>query len=145
MPSLRRTFSSPSVRSSPYPSAFSNSTNVGSGRVNGHGNRRSSGSETSGRRVLADLEWWRVVDGQHDGEVEHETEERDQEPGPDDGAPSGDHPNLVGEVVLERPATPVTWTFESPADAEVREFQIYPFLFHQVSHLLTRRVRRAYL
>ncbi|TFK42287.1 hypothetical protein BDQ12DRAFT_675951 [Crucibulum laeve] len=61
MPSLRRTASSPSVRSSPYSSSSSASV-----ATRGHGHRRSSGSETTGRRVLADIEWWRVTDGQCD-------------------------------------------------------------------------------
>ncbi|PBK97074.1 hypothetical protein ARMGADRAFT_1010582 [Armillaria gallica] len=80
MPSLRRTFSSPAVRSSPYPSA---SEHAGpSNRAHGGGRRRSSGSETMGRRVLADIEWWRVVDGQRDLDAEQESEDasRDQEP-----------------------------------------------------------------
>ncbi len=80
MPSLRRTFSSPAVRSSPYPSA---SEHAGpSNRAHGGGRRRSSGSETIGRRVLADIEWWRVVDGQRDLDAEQESEDasRDQEP-----------------------------------------------------------------
>ncbi|KAK0463930.1 uncharacterized protein EV420DRAFT_1115377 [Desarmillaria tabescens] len=79
MPSLRRTFSSPTVRSSPYPSA---SEHAGpSNRSHGGGHRRSSGSETIGRRVLADIEWWRVVDGQRDLDAEQESEDanRDQE------------------------------------------------------------------
>ncbi len=56
MPSLRRTLSTPVVRASPY------STSPLAARGNGH--RRSSGSETSNRRVLADIEWWRVTEGQ---------------------------------------------------------------------------------
>lgn len=61
MPSLRRTTSSPTVRSSPYSSALN-----GVQAARGHGHRRSSGSDTVGRRVLADIEWWRVTDGQCD-------------------------------------------------------------------------------
>ncbi|KAG6829642.1 hypothetical protein H0H92_003975 [Tricholoma furcatifolium] len=67
MPSLRRTISSPSVRSSPYSSALSAGH---PSRPGGH--RRSSGSETSTRRVLADIEWWRVVDGQRDLDADQE-------------------------------------------------------------------------
>ncbi|KAK0210956.1 hypothetical protein DFS33DRAFT_1378930 [Desarmillaria ectypa] len=80
MPSLRRTFSSPAVRSSPYPSASEHAGS--SNRGHGGGHRRSSGSETIGRRVLADIEWWRVVDGQRDLDAEQESEDanRDQEP-----------------------------------------------------------------
>jgi hypothetical protein len=64
MPSLRRNFSSPLVRSSPYSSAL-NGAQVAGGR----GHRRSSGSDTTTRRVLADIEWWRVTDGQCDPSV----------------------------------------------------------------------------
>jgi hypothetical protein len=73
MPSLRRSFSSSSARSnsSPYRSALSNG-------VRNHGHRRSSGSETSGRRVLADIEWWRVVDGQREESQESDDRERDE-------------------------------------------------------------------
>ncbi|KAF7294805.1 hypothetical protein MIND_01018200 [Mycena indigotica] len=79
-PALRRSSSSPSVRSSaaPYP-------NIGmlppGSRSNGH--RRSTGSETSIRRVLQDIEWWRVTDGQFTHE--EDSEEQDQ---PTDGAGS---------------------------------------------------------
>ncbi|KAG9318545.1 hypothetical protein JVU11DRAFT_636 [Chiua virens] len=58
MPSLRRSFSSPSVRSSPYLSSPTTRTRQSP--------RRSSGSTTAERRVLADIEWWRVYDGQCD-------------------------------------------------------------------------------
>ncbi|KAH7906376.1 hypothetical protein BJ138DRAFT_642109 [Hygrophoropsis aurantiaca] len=80
MPSLRRSFSSPSVRSSPYPTVHSNSSTNGRIRANEHGARRSSGSATSERRVLADIEWWRVTDTQR--EVVPDEEERDQEDDP---------------------------------------------------------------
>ena len=59
MPSLRRSASSPAVRPAPY---YSSSLAV----ARGNGHRRSSGSETSSRRVLADIEWWRVTEGQCD-------------------------------------------------------------------------------
>lgn len=58
MPSLRRTFSAPS-RSSPYSS--SSPTRTGS-----RSPRRSSGSDTVNRRVLADIDWWRVEEGQRE-------------------------------------------------------------------------------
>ncbi|KAF8809032.1 hypothetical protein BYT27DRAFT_7136596 [Phlegmacium glaucopus] len=70
MPSLRRTLSSPSVRSSPY----SNGTLV----ARGSGHRRSSGSETTNRRVLADIEWWKVTDGQCDAGADQESEDRNR-------------------------------------------------------------------
>ncbi|KAI0685704.1 hypothetical protein BC835DRAFT_1455346 [Cytidiella melzeri] len=56
MPSLRRTFSAP-ARSSPYSS--STETRTGSRSL-----RRLSGSETANRRILADIDWWRVEEGQ---------------------------------------------------------------------------------
>ncbi|KAF9532230.1 hypothetical protein CPB83DRAFT_665981 [Crepidotus variabilis] len=67
MPSLRRTASSPAVRSSPYSSAPV--------VVRGNPNRRSSGSETTNRRVLADIEWWRVTEGQCDPSTDQELED----------------------------------------------------------------------
>jgi hypothetical protein len=56
MPSLRRTYSSPTIRSSPYSRS----------RAGGHQPRRASGSDTLGRRVLADIDWWRVPGVQRD-------------------------------------------------------------------------------
>ena len=70
MPSLRRTASSPIVRSSPYSSGPLSSR--------GSGHRRSSGSETSNRRVLADIEWWRVTDGQRESSPDQESEDRNR-------------------------------------------------------------------
>ncbi len=66
MPSLRRTLSSPSVRSSPYGYPSASSTNGHATRAGGHQPRRSSGSDTNNRRVLADLDWWLVQDGQYE-------------------------------------------------------------------------------
>lgn len=66
MPSLRRTASSPVVRSSPYPSSSSLSPSTARARCN----RRSTASETAGRRVLADIDWWRVTEGQCDPNVD---------------------------------------------------------------------------
>lgn len=68
MPSLRRAVSSPFVRSSPY----SNGTTV----ARGSGHRRSSGSETTNRRVLADIEWWKVTDSQYDADADREDRNR---------------------------------------------------------------------
>lgn len=62
MPSLRRTLSSPAVRSSPYPPSPTHLN--GPRAAGGHGPRRSSGAEPSRRRVLADIDWWIVQDGQ---------------------------------------------------------------------------------
>ncbi|KAF4614656.1 hypothetical protein D9613_002627 [Agrocybe pediades] len=70
MPSLRRTSSSPAVRSSPYSS--------GALAARGNGHRRSSGSETTNRRVLADIEWWRVMDGQRETSPDQESEDRNR-------------------------------------------------------------------
>ncbi|KII88308.1 hypothetical protein PLICRDRAFT_29879 [Plicaturopsis crispa FD-325 SS-3] len=114
MPSLRRSFSSPSVRSSPYPSALSSSSSGGAVRGHGHNPRRSSGSETTGRRVLADIDWWLVVGGQRNAETEQESEEGDQNR---EQAQYADSP--VGEVASpvvsgsEHPSTPLNWTFDA--------------------------------
>ena len=87
----------------------------------GHPNRRSSGSETTGRKVLADLEWWRVVDGQYDAEADQESEDRDHRDLPQEHVVStGDHLSLLEDAGVDRP-TPVNWSFQSPTDAvEVR-------------------------
>lgn len=82
MPSLRRTVSSPSVRSSltarssPYPTSLSSAANSGPATRPGHGHRRSSGSDTATRRVLADIEWWRVTEGQRDPEADQDDHEQ---------------------------------------------------------------------
>ncbi|KIJ69328.1 hypothetical protein HYDPIDRAFT_179165 [Hydnomerulius pinastri MD-312] len=79
MPSLRRSISSPSVRSSPYPTSLS-SGNPSSSRVRASGQqpRRSSGSDTNERRVLADIEWWKVYDGQCDLEAQDQDQDQVQ-------------------------------------------------------------------
>ncbi|KAI0780665.1 hypothetical protein BD413DRAFT_489088 [Trametes elegans] len=82
MPSLRRTLSSPSVRSCPYsyPSAPADS-NAHPTRAGNHQPRRSSGSDTNTRRILADIDWWTVHDRQRDfvappvGEQDQDTED----------------------------------------------------------------------
>jgi hypothetical protein len=74
MPSLRRAFSSPSVRVSPYPALPSSRSH----RAHPHGHRRSSGSDVSDRKVLADIDWWRVADGQRERGGEEEDEEEGQ-------------------------------------------------------------------
>jgi hypothetical protein len=71
MPSLRRAFSSPSVRVSPYPALPSSRSH----RAHPNGHRRSSGSDVSDRKVLADIDWWRVADGQRERSGEEEDEE----------------------------------------------------------------------
>ncbi|KAG5341495.1 hypothetical protein C0989_010068 [Termitomyces sp. Mn162] len=85
MPSLRRSISSPAVRSSPYP-ALSSAVSGGLG-ARSSGRRRSTGSETSTRRVLADIEWWKVVDGQRDADADQESDEPNRDQAPD--SPSG--------------------------------------------------------
>ncbi|KAJ3850750.1 hypothetical protein EV368DRAFT_84223 [Lentinula lateritia] len=77
MPSLRRTVSSPAVRSSPYPT-LSSSGQLSSGPAtrSGYSHRRPSDSEITTRRVLADIEWWRVTDGQRDLETEQHGHEQ---------------------------------------------------------------------
>src|SRR5258707_2743905 len=87
MPSLRRAFSSPSVRVSPYPTLPSSRSH----RAHPHGHRRSSGSDVSDRKVLADIDWWRVTDGQRERGGEEE----------DEGEGEGEERDVVGE---ENPA-----------------------------------------
>lgn len=70
MPSLRRTSSTPAVRLSPY-------SNV-SVATRGNGHRRSSGSDTTTRRVLAEIEWWRVTEGQCVPSSDPEMEDRNR-------------------------------------------------------------------
>lgn len=55
---LRRTLSTPAVRSAPYPTSSNLRT------PHAHQPRRSLGSDTLTRRVLADLDWWTVQGGQ---------------------------------------------------------------------------------
>ncbi|KAG5637946.1 hypothetical protein H0H81_002540, partial [Sphagnurus paluster] len=90
MPSLRRTISSPSVRSSPYRDQSSAVNRPPGSRSNGH--RRSSGSDTSTRRVLADIDWWSVTPGQTPDEETEDVNLADQNP---------DSPGLVLEGLLE--------------------------------------------
>ncbi|KAH9930732.1 uncharacterized protein B0H18DRAFT_1116844 [Fomitopsis serialis] len=65
MPSLRRTLSSPPARRGPYsyPTSLSSGNQT---RAGPHQPRRSSGSDVGNRRVLADIDWWVVQDGQLD-------------------------------------------------------------------------------
>ncbi|KZT09648.1 uncharacterized protein LAESUDRAFT_810630 [Laetiporus sulphureus 93-53] len=69
MPSLRRTLSYPEARGAPYtqpaePSSSSSDTDANETRTNAPNLRRSSGSDASHRRVLAEIDWWIVQDGQ---------------------------------------------------------------------------------
>lgn len=70
MPSLRRALSTPSVRVSPYPSLLTSRAQ----RSHPQGHRRSSGSDLTARKVLADIDWWRVADGQREKTGEEEEE-----------------------------------------------------------------------
>ena len=102
MPSLRRTLSSPSVRSSPY----SNSSLL----ARGGGRRRSSGSETTNRRVLADIEWWKVTDGQCDPDPDQEQEDRNRGDQDIISLGLGIHITQAGAGVEHLP-TPLPWIF----------------------------------
>jgi hypothetical protein len=120
MPSLRRTLSTPSVRVSPYsvlPSSRSH-------RPHPHGHHRSSGSDVSDRKVLADIDWWRVADGQRERGSEEEDQEEERDVGEDPhhvpahsadsevppmavlGLPTARRSESAG-VESERPSTPV--------------------------------------
>ncbi|KAF8735143.1 hypothetical protein AX14_002650 [Amanita brunnescens Koide BX004] len=99
MPSLRRTFSYPPVRSSPYPTSSPSSALYNASRAQGgHGHRRSSGSDVSHRRVLADIEWWRVADGQRldQGDDFHQVE-RDQDA--DHGGPASNEQPATATIL----------------------------------------------
>ncbi|KAJ6597048.1 hypothetical protein DFH09DRAFT_1071980 [Mycena vulgaris] len=101
-------------------------------RIHGNGHRRSTGSETSIRRVLADIEWWRVADGQRDVVPEQESEaadfdldqDQDQEDLPDQvpqvPAPIG----VGGELGTERPSTPAHWSAHLPDSPEMPIFEM---------------------
>ncbi|KAL5533107.1 hypothetical protein ACEPAF_4883 [Sanghuangporus sanghuang] len=69
MPSLRRTVSESAspARMSPYPSSLSLSA-AGALNAGVPIRPRRVASETPGRRVLADIEWWRILDGQQEEE-----------------------------------------------------------------------------
>src|SRR3984957_20949720 len=114
MPSLRRRdLSSSSVRSSPYrPSLVSSTTTSPSPRNFGaHPRRRSSKTtkttktETRTRKVLADIEWWRILDGQHILDAERAFEERYHTL-----VASG---TALNDGDLERPSTPVNQVIEN--------------------------------
>ncbi|KAJ7172319.1 hypothetical protein C8R46DRAFT_143968 [Mycena filopes] len=116
MPSLRRSSSTPSVRPAPYALL----SPAAGPRVHGSGHRRSTGSETSNRRVLADIEWWKVSDGQRGDvvlEQEQELDEHDlaQDQEDDDLVPNGPG----GQLGAERPATPVPWVQHNPGALEM--------------------------
>ena len=105
MPSLRRTASQPAVKASRYPSFLSassrsaNNSPTTSRLHTGHSFRRSSDSEVSTRRVLADIEWWRVVDGQCDSNHNQQDQEQDQDSGLDESDDEPGH-RLVMDALL---------------------------------------------
>lgn len=102
MPSLRRSFSSPSVRSSPYPSSLSSAIPSSvRPRATAPHPRRSSGSATAERRVLADIEWWRV----HDGQCDHDPQDQAHEDAQADVPPGGLVTLSAGGGSLEPPQT----------------------------------------
>ncbi|KAF8586556.1 hypothetical protein K439DRAFT_945168 [Ramaria rubella] len=89
---IRRSVSSPSVRlaAAPYPSPTSSafptsSSTTASARPQ---RRRRGASDATSRRVLADIEWWRVMQGQQEeepeAEPENETEAEDDAGAADD-------------------------------------------------------------
>lgn len=82
MPSLRRTTSTPLVRPSPYPTSLSLSAGSAQNVAAAQRPRRvGSATENGRRRVLADIDWWIVMDGQQDQTVDTAAEpeqERDQ-------------------------------------------------------------------
>jgi hypothetical protein len=140
MPSLRRAFSSPSVRVSPYshPTALlsSRSHRPPQNHPHGGGYRRSSGSDVSSRKVLADIDWWRVADGQREQGQGGDEDEGDEEmergvrEGNSASAEHADseapHRNVILElhatdrggegagVEIERPSTPVASERRNP-------------------------------
>jgi len=158
MPSLRRAFSSPSVRVSPYPALPSSRSH----RAHPHGHRRSSGSDVSDRKVLADIDWWRVAAGQRERGCEEEDEEEgegeervvvgEENPAPVDsadsetmaiasrndaipGLPITDRGESATGVEPERSSTPVA--SQSPLsegdDHNVFGFSFQPHVFGQLA------------
>ncbi|KAF8635536.1 hypothetical protein AX17_003919 [Amanita inopinata Kibby_2008] len=133
MPSLRRTFSAPSARSSPYPTYSPSSALYGSAsRTQGaYGHRRSSGSETSARRVLADIDWWRVADGQRAGLASHdvrhgqENRNRDRHHRGVREQPAGGGAATIS-LSLELDGSPEPWTLLSPLVSSLSEERSLP-------------------
>ncbi|KAJ6630607.1 hypothetical protein B0H10DRAFT_2207676 [Mycena sp. CBHHK59/15] len=122
MPSLRRSLSFPSVRPAPYPALLS-ATSAAGPRTHGSGHRRSTGSETSNRRVLADIEWWRVAGGQS---AEQGPEEPDLGPDQEDDVAPGQVQEVpvpsagpASEVGVERPLTSAHWSSFAPGSLEM--------------------------
>ncbi len=143
MPSLRRTLSSPAVRSSPYPTSLSEQAAMLRSQGTG-GHRRSTGSESIGRRVLADIEWWRVVDGQCLVSPDHDDEdvgrdERDTEQVPLHVAADRVQPPQYSEV--DRSFVPFTW---NPSLTEPSEVCVKPCPRFLYASRLMRHCRPYY-
>ncbi|KAI0273591.1 hypothetical protein BC834DRAFT_966095 [Gloeopeniophorella convolvens] len=137
MPSLRRTLSSPSVRASPYPSS------LGMLHNRPHGRRRSSGSDVSSRRVLADVDWWRVADGQCEQASEEERDVGEDSPVLADQSDSNTlttvlDPAIRGEAdtELERPSTPIA---SENSLGQLFEYSPQASAFGQLAALGSRR------
>jgi hypothetical protein len=103
MPSLRRSFSAPVPRSSPYPS---------SAAVRAHPRRPSSGTGTKTRRVLADIPWWSVTEGQvesaHADPPVHEQDENaesDEDELDMRASPAPAHAHAPGSPTIPTPGT----------------------------------------
>ncbi|KAH0830625.1 hypothetical protein J3R83DRAFT_2080 [Lanmaoa asiatica] len=127
MPSLRRSFSSPSVRSSPYPSSISPAvpSSIRARAAPLHP-RRSSGSATAERRVLADIEWWRVYDGQCDLDLQDQSYDDAQALG-GDVPPGGTVTLSAGGGTLEPPQTPHSFSLASMQSNALAALSIAPY------------------
>lgn len=133
MPSLRRTYSSPSVRSSPYrypplspSSSFTHPVRAG---VSAH--RRLSGTESSHRRVLADIAWWLVQDGQRDFFAEDEDADADADA--QETADAEQDVNVEARDADSAPRTaPPTWQRSANANLGILDgpFSEVPYYFN---------------
>ena len=99
MPSLRRFPSSAAGRRSPYSSAS----------VRARRCRRSAPSEMSGRRVLADITWWTVTEGQCDSNVVDISDAPFAENNIDDASP-------IDASVHQPPSLVLPWLSTSSED-----------------------------
>ncbi|KAI6022727.1 hypothetical protein EDC04DRAFT_2574925 [Pisolithus marmoratus] len=133
MPSLRRSASSPSVRSSPYPLSLSSAVSSRA-RTAGQQPRRASGSDVSERRVLADIEWWRVADGQCPPSPDSDQDEVQPPPQPTTRVSSGGVATLSAGGSLEPPQTVLPFfsseLFQSPSLDEYAPLPVEPSTRH---------------
>lgn len=109
MPSLRRALSTPSVRASPYPSLLTSRPQ----RSHPHAHRRSSGSDLTARKVLADIDWWRVADGQREKTGEEDGEGDEGEEGGEGAGATGVSVVDADPVSVMLPQTPLATTDHS--------------------------------